>query len=296
MLELFRDTVIGHLLRWVSHGRLLPHAEDIDPSLWKMYVSSEKSANLEPLVLQDKQRKSTSSIKRFRKQSKKSAKATETTNSGEQKEDKDVAGQTLDSATSALTKAASIERSPTLAIKASPQVEGEVQAQSNATDKETPPTGGNVDTPGTLASEEARQDWADQDFSRDWTRDNTPATRSTVDTPRNGSSSFLLSSKPNTATTSPQCADLEQGWVTAAVGQDGMDVSMEQGQVDGDPALQLHSEGNDPAWNAVQLQAGEECVDSAKEATADPTVDRVVNVVVWFGPQDPAASPSETSI
>lgn len=43
MSDLIRDTVSGHFLRIVSRGKLLPYAEDRDPSLWKEYVSFEKS-------------------------------------------------------------------------------------------------------------------------------------------------------------------------------------------------------------------------------------------------------------
>ena len=43
MSELIRDTVVGHFLRVISRGKLLPYAEDRDPSLWKKYINIEKS-------------------------------------------------------------------------------------------------------------------------------------------------------------------------------------------------------------------------------------------------------------
>ncbi|MCJ1288347.1 hypothetical protein MMC26_007702, partial [Xylographa opegraphella] len=46
MLELIRDTVFGHLLRYLSGGRLLSYAEDRDPSLWKRYVHDEKTMRM----------------------------------------------------------------------------------------------------------------------------------------------------------------------------------------------------------------------------------------------------------
>ena len=46
MKELLRDTVIGHLIRLATGGRWLQHAEDRDPSLWHMYISTEKSSRL----------------------------------------------------------------------------------------------------------------------------------------------------------------------------------------------------------------------------------------------------------
>lgn len=46
MTELIRDTVFGHLLRWVSSGRILPHPEDLDVNLWKKYVHHEKTARI----------------------------------------------------------------------------------------------------------------------------------------------------------------------------------------------------------------------------------------------------------
>ena len=46
MTELIRDTVFGHLLRWVTKGKVLPHPEDLDISLWKKYVHEEKTLNM----------------------------------------------------------------------------------------------------------------------------------------------------------------------------------------------------------------------------------------------------------
>ena len=46
MLELIRDTTLGHLLRVVSRQKVLPYAEDRDPSLWERYVDKEKSGNM----------------------------------------------------------------------------------------------------------------------------------------------------------------------------------------------------------------------------------------------------------
>jgi DHA1 family multidrug resistance protein-like MFS transporter len=46
MKELFRDTVTGHFLRIVSRGKVLPYEEDQDPSIWKKYVSKEKSGHM----------------------------------------------------------------------------------------------------------------------------------------------------------------------------------------------------------------------------------------------------------
>ena len=46
MTELVRDTVFGHFLRIVSGGKILPYAEDRDPSLWKRYVHDEKTQRM----------------------------------------------------------------------------------------------------------------------------------------------------------------------------------------------------------------------------------------------------------
>ena len=46
MTELIRDTVFGHLLRWASGGKVLPHPEDLDPSIWRKYVHEEKTARI----------------------------------------------------------------------------------------------------------------------------------------------------------------------------------------------------------------------------------------------------------
>ena len=45
-MELIRDTVVGHALRLVSGGKILPYAEDKDPNLWKRYVDREKTADM----------------------------------------------------------------------------------------------------------------------------------------------------------------------------------------------------------------------------------------------------------
>lgn len=46
MTELIRDTAFGHLLRFVSRGKLLKYAEEADPSLYLRYVDEKKSGNL----------------------------------------------------------------------------------------------------------------------------------------------------------------------------------------------------------------------------------------------------------
>jgi DHA1 family multidrug resistance protein-like MFS transporter len=46
MAGLIRDTLFGHLLRLISHGKILPYEEDRDPSLWKRYVDTEKSGRV----------------------------------------------------------------------------------------------------------------------------------------------------------------------------------------------------------------------------------------------------------
>ncbi|MCJ1403583.1 hypothetical protein MMC11_006806 [Xylographa trunciseda] len=46
MSELIRDTVFGHLLRYLTGGKLFPYAEDRDPSLWKRYIHDEKTMRM----------------------------------------------------------------------------------------------------------------------------------------------------------------------------------------------------------------------------------------------------------
>jgi DHA1 family multidrug resistance protein-like MFS transporter len=46
MKELVRDTVLGHFLRLVTGGKVLPYEEDRDPSLWKRYIDKEKSGRM----------------------------------------------------------------------------------------------------------------------------------------------------------------------------------------------------------------------------------------------------------
>lgn len=284
MLELFRDTVIGHLLRWLSHGKLLPHAEDVDPSLWRMYVSTDKSTDLEHLVVEENRRKSISSSKRLKRRGgkRRTRKGITPTSSKEQKADNAATNQTITDIK---------EPSSRSCLAEAHTEESEAKTRSENDKDEDAPVGGDVGTAGIWNNEEVQQTWAD--YEKDpggWSHDNTPATQSNVETPRDGSSTALVSYGSNAATRTPQDKDLEQGWVTAALGQEGQEVSVQQGQVDGDPALQLHSEGTDPAWNAVQLEVGEQEVHTAEKVKEDPATDRVVNVVVWFGPDDPGAS------
>jgi DHA1 family multidrug resistance protein-like MFS transporter len=46
MIDLIRDTVFGHLPRLTSKGKILPHEEDRDLSLWKRYSDTEKSGRM----------------------------------------------------------------------------------------------------------------------------------------------------------------------------------------------------------------------------------------------------------
>lgn len=46
MAELIRDTAFGHLVRLITKGKVLPYAEDRDPSLWKQYLSEEKTRRM----------------------------------------------------------------------------------------------------------------------------------------------------------------------------------------------------------------------------------------------------------
>lgn len=46
MTEIIRDTVFGHIVRFISKGRLLQYAEERDPKLWKQYLDHEQTKNL----------------------------------------------------------------------------------------------------------------------------------------------------------------------------------------------------------------------------------------------------------
>ncbi|KAI4107169.1 MAG: hypothetical protein L6R37_001746 [Teloschistes peruensis] len=46
MAELIRDTVAGHLVRLLTRGKYLQYAEENDPSLWKQYLSEEKTMRM----------------------------------------------------------------------------------------------------------------------------------------------------------------------------------------------------------------------------------------------------------
>ena len=46
MSELIRDTVFGHLVRFITKGRLLQYAEEKDPSLWKQYLDRNQTKNM----------------------------------------------------------------------------------------------------------------------------------------------------------------------------------------------------------------------------------------------------------
>ena len=46
MAEFFRDTVIGHCIRFVTKGKYLQFAEEKDPSIWKRYLHADKTGNM----------------------------------------------------------------------------------------------------------------------------------------------------------------------------------------------------------------------------------------------------------
>ena len=76
-------------------------------------------------------------------------------------------------------------------------------------------------------------------------------------------------------------------WVTGAQGQEGMDVIMNQGEVEGDTALKMQALKSEQAWDAVKLEAGQAGISPPEDGKADPAKGGIVNVVVWFGPEDP---------
>lgn len=291
MLELFRDTSIGHLLRWLSGGKILPHAEDVDPSLWRMYISTEKSATLEHLVLEKNRRRKRTKGKRLQERTEKPTSAAGAEN---EKSEADQQATTVKPESDAVWKPAVATNklpSPSQALKETGQQEEKPDSTSEI-DKSPSPPGGNLGTAGTWNNDEIQQTYADDRSPQSWSNPDTPHNRSNAaNTPLDTSSTELLwTAKDTGTTTTPENGKLDQGYVTAAMGQEGMDVSMQQGQVDGDPALLLHSENNETTWNTVQLEAGEQDGPTAKEGTAhavDPAAERVVNVVVWLGPQDP---------
>ena len=46
MIELVRDTIFGHLLRWVSQRKFLPYPEEKDPSIRQQYIHHERPARV----------------------------------------------------------------------------------------------------------------------------------------------------------------------------------------------------------------------------------------------------------
>ena len=220
MKELFRDTVIGHLIRWATGGKWLQHAEDRDPSLWRMYISTEKSSRLssygtlEPI--KTKYRSTTSNI---------------TTPQSEK--DEQVYSTPASASGTSSGHATPVPHKPNKSNSL-----GAINHMGHGRDTQE-----KAREPSSLKSNESKE--ADKGG---------------------------------------------QGWVAGAIGKEGMDVSMTEGQVGGDPALQMHSETMDKAWNAVQLEAGREGVALPEDAKKDSEKGRVVNVVVWFGPSDPEVS------
>lgn len=46
MIELFRDTAFGHLVRFLSRGKRLQFQEEADPSIWTRFIDEKKSGYL----------------------------------------------------------------------------------------------------------------------------------------------------------------------------------------------------------------------------------------------------------
>ena len=262
MSELFRDTVVGHLVRWLSQGKILSHAEDRDPSIWHMYVSKEKSTKLS------------------------GSGAFEQTQTGEERP-----AQANQQSSEPQTEASPIaEETDKPTKRATFEEEREKKQAKRNTDEITPvepSTGNQTEAAETNGKGEAQPTQTDTEPQRQQgSSANTPKTASNFTTPPSGSSTALVGTgethvAPHSAKDKP-----EQEWVTAAMGQEDMHISMQPGQVDGDPALEWHAEGSEAAWNAVKLEAGR--VDEEPTNTEPvPTVKPVHNVVVWFGPTDP---------
>ena len=210
--------MIGHFIRWLTRGKWLPHAEDLDPSLWRMYISTEKSSQF-------------SSIGTL----------------GPLKKPKNL--------------------STDHSYNVTPQSEKTEQSYSTGAcdimSNKAAPTTENPKLPDT------GQTKGDENFSQGTSKDGDGV--------------------PATLTKPSQSESHEQHYGGDAIGQEGIDVSMKEGQVDGDPALQLHLSNSEAAWDNVQLETGREGV-APQVTNVGSTKDRVVNVVVWFGPNDPEVS------
>ena len=46
MSDLIRDTVFGHLVRFITKGRVLQYIEEKDPSIWKQYINRDQTKNM----------------------------------------------------------------------------------------------------------------------------------------------------------------------------------------------------------------------------------------------------------
>ena len=46
MSDLFRDTVFGHAVRFITNARFFQFSEEKDPSLWKQYLDRHQTKNM----------------------------------------------------------------------------------------------------------------------------------------------------------------------------------------------------------------------------------------------------------
>ena len=46
MSDLFRDTVFGHAVRFITKARYLQFVEEKDPSIWKQYIDRNQTKNM----------------------------------------------------------------------------------------------------------------------------------------------------------------------------------------------------------------------------------------------------------
>ncbi|KAL8829742.1 MAG: hypothetical protein Q9191_001835 [Dirinaria sp. TL-2023a] len=392
MLELLRDTMVGHLLRWLSSGKILPHAEDKDPSLWRMYVSTEKSTKLSssgplqqpqvsgkypaPASHQSSLEAGTDELDLRKPSTEYQIQRAETSDQGEaqtarktspntpSREHSIALPQPASNSTAATTGDQEPERermiTTTSKTASAPDVPHDERSfpslQKGPSDitpttkkkpehddwiaEKGPKTGSDanslcsgsstalaqpkpVSTAVTPEKEKQEQEWItpkDSNTTSDpsnpekrcstaslqrqlnitgpisvkenpeqaWNAENTSKATTNVNTPYNGSNTALSQSGPSNSATVPGTEKPEQQWVTAAMGQEGMEISMQEGQVDGDPALEWKAEGTETAWNAVKLEAGYDEETETAKVEKIPTAEQVRNVVVWFGPQDPA--------
>lgn len=314
MYETLRDSVVGHCIRWITKGKVLSHYEDRDPNCWRMYISVEKSEQhsssgalqqlggielkrlqgpsqpeqqTHPLAVD--QEPSEAGTKRWTLELQREHQAARPDhNKQTSAKQRDLPLAELENRWSAyLNSNYNSKRSTMQSARSSTRL---LTKESNKTEPTLPENETGPSTPNNGTEPTSPENETEPSLPENETAPTSPGNETEPSSPENETAPTSAESDTSPA---PPEKELERQWVTAAIGQEGMDVSMEKGNVDDNLALVMTAQGTETAWNAIQLEAGypEEPQGPQEPETIPVPKDKMVrNIVVWYSNMDEEVS------